>query len=241
MAAVDKKGRTKKAGRFVALPHRVLISRAYGSLDCVTRQLLLGLCMIYNGSNNGSLWLSVRDAMDRLGLSDHHAVTRAFEDLEDRRFIQLTKEAHFSVKASSTSRARCWRVSWLVWQEGPKSRRAPDWSFEQWQMPEGTDKKSAKARKRAEQRAEAIKRWRKAQSENRLPVVDFTTTTLERQDSRPSPVVDFTTAILRNGGKQPISVVGDSTTHIDSTMGRESRWADALNAHLSDTKRALAG
>lgn len=61
-------GRSDKTARFSMMPHRVLRSAAYASLDLVSRSLLGELLMIFNGGNNGSLHLSARDATARLGV-----------------------------------------------------------------------------------------------------------------------------------------------------------------------------
>ena len=68
---VNAKGRNENpVERFARLPHRILISEAYRSLDLVARSLLTEIVMIENGKNNGSLYLSVKDATDRLGQAD---------------------------------------------------------------------------------------------------------------------------------------------------------------------------
>lgn len=67
-----KKNRPNATGRnptsrFVGLRHSLLSSNAYRSLSCAARALLVELVMLHNGENNGSLYLSVRDAAARLG------------------------------------------------------------------------------------------------------------------------------------------------------------------------------
>lgn len=151
--------------RFARLPHIVLLSEAYRSLDLAARGLLTELVMIENGKNNGSLWLSVKDATDRLGLSDARPALRAFDDLQDRGLIAMTKEAHFSIKAAETSRARCWRITWIAF-EGPASNE-----WQSYQAPVKT-----KARKLADRGLRAMARFRKMLSSHKIPVVDFTAT-----------------------------------------------------------------
>src|SRR5687768_10547424 len=130
----NAKGRNDKAGQFVKLDHRILKSAAYASLDLTARALLQELVMIYNGDNNGSLWLGTRDARDRLGLADSHPVLRAFADVQDRGFVTMAKDGHFSVKAADTSRARCWRLTFHSWPECPtRSKRAPTNEWERYE------------------------------------------------------------------------------------------------------------
>lgn len=164
-------GRSDKASRFIRLPHRLYQSEALCSLNPNARALLTELAMLENGRNNGSLYLSVRDARDRLGFADTEAAMRAFGDLEDRGFIRLTKDAHFDVKAADNSRARCWRLTWLPWPDGPKGKRAPTDEWEHYRAPSGTPE-----RKRANRRLEALARYRSAISANKMPVRDSRTT-----------------------------------------------------------------
>ena len=92
----NAKGRSYTS-RFVRLEHSLLISNAYRALKPLARALIIEISMLYNGKNNGSLYLSVRDAADRLGVSDHSSVTSAFDQLQELGFIEISKEAHFSV------------------------------------------------------------------------------------------------------------------------------------------------
>lgn len=223
-------GRNDKGGRFLSLPYRVAESAAYASLDLKARGLLQELVMLYNGSNNGSLYLSVRDAADRLGLSDFHAVQDAFDDLQDRGFAVMAKEAHFKVKAADTSRARCWRLTWHSWPECPqRSKRAPTNDWERYQVERGT-----RANKRADKRLRALARHHKANAAGRLPVVDFTTTGVDMALNQGGAVVDSTTPKSENDAKPPFVVVGDSTTHIDDTRGSAVRswWATDREAQI---------
>ena len=149
------------------MPHSILVSEAYRSLDPVARALLIEITMLENGRNNGSLWLSIRDATDRLGMADARPTMRSFEALQDRGLIKMTKDAHFTVKASDTSRARCWRLTWLPYDGKPPSN---DW--QKYVAPPKTN-----ARKAADKGLRAMARFRKAVSENKMPVVDFTAMT----------------------------------------------------------------
>jgi hypothetical protein len=209
-------GRSDKAGRFVALPFRVLESAAYASLDLKSRGVLQELVMLYNGGNNGSLYLSVRDAAARIGLSDLHAVQDAFTALLDRGFITVAKPAHFAIKAADSSRARCWRITWQAWPECPqRSKRAPTNEWEKYQVEGGT-----RASKRSDRRLRAIAQYRKDAGAGRLPVVDTTTTEAIMTQNHIEPVVDTTTAKSKTGAIPPFVVVVETTAHIDTTMGR---------------------
>ena len=164
---INAKGRNQNVTkRFTALPHEILLSPAYRSLDLTARALLTEIAMIENGRNNGSLWLSVKDAVDRLGLTDARPVMRSFDALQETGLIRMTKEAHFSIKASETSRARCWRLTWLAFDGKPASNEWRD------HLPQGGTPES----KRAHKGLQAMDRYRKQLSANKIPVVDFTVT-----------------------------------------------------------------
>lgn len=211
----DKKGRSQTT-RFARLDHGLLTSPAYRSLSPNARSLLIELAMMENSKNNGELFLSVRDAADRMGIADHHAVTKAFDELEGMGFIACTKDAHFAVKAGSGSRARCWRITW---QSTPSLRLAPTHEYQTRRAEPGT-----RANKRMAAGCDALKRYAKEQAKNNLPVVDSTTLPRERvadsttmkveeQAETPVSVVDSTTRFSGNGGKASKPVVVDSTTH----------------------------
>ncbi|GGC24499.1 hypothetical protein GCM10011371_10180 [Novosphingobium marinum] len=152
--------------RFVRLDYRLLHSNAYRSLTPNARVLLIELGMLYNGDNNGSLYLGVQDAAHRMGLADHHAAGRAFDELQSLGFIEMTQDAYFEVKASETSRARTWRLTCF-----PRpGRKQADWTF----MEREPEPQTAE-RRRMERGQRALKAYRKARDLNKLPVVDSTT------------------------------------------------------------------
>src|SRR3546814_2980510 len=74
-------------GRFARLPHEVMLSAAYRSLTPNARALLVEMMAMENGQNNGSLWLSIRDAAARIGLVNKESVGKAFD--EDRKSTRL--------------------------------------------------------------------------------------------------------------------------------------------------------
>jgi DNA-binding transcriptional MocR family regulator len=63
--------------------------------------------MRYNGFNNGSIGLSVRDAAVALNVGRSTA-SRAFKELQDRGFIETVRKGHFDRKARHASE---WRLT----------------------------------------------------------------------------------------------------------------------------------
>ncbi len=209
---VDNKGRNANLqGSFARLDHSLLHSVAYRSLNPAARALLVEIVSMFKGSNNGSLWLSVRDAADRMGVVDTKTASRALRDLESVGFIDMTKDAFFSVKAADTSRARCWRITWEFAHPNTKSAsmRWKEWS---------PVAKTAEA-KRADRGLRVIKAYRKAMQENKTPVVDSTTIAPKQPHIEPAPVVDSSTANAPFDANQPFMIVGDSSTHIATAIG----------------------
>jgi hypothetical protein len=160
----DATGRTPVT-RFARFDHKILKSNAYRSLSPNARALLMELVMLYNGSNNGSIYLSVQDAAHRMGVADHHAASRAFDELQKMGFIEMTREAYFAIKASHLSRARTWR---LTWEAGP-GRKAPSWDF----LVREPEPKTPE-RRRMERGLRALKTYMREQSQGKFPEVEST-------------------------------------------------------------------
>jgi hypothetical protein len=179
----NAKGRSDTS-RFVRLDYRLLESNAYRSLCPNDRALLVELVMLHNGENNGSLYLSVRDAAARMGVVDLVAATKSLDNLQAMGFIEKTEDAYFKVKASEKSRARCWRLTWLV---GP-GRKAPTSEFLDREPEPQTS-----ARKRMERGQKALKTYRQARQSGRLPVVDSNTMNPFQPISDDAAVVDSNT------------------------------------------------
>lgn len=217
---VNATGRNEQTERFASLRHRILISEAYRSLDLTARGLLTELIMLENGRNNGSLWLSVADATDRLGIADQRATMRAFDDLQDRGLIAMTKDAHFSMKAAETSRARCWRLTWVSCDGKP-----PTNAWQTYSAPPQT-----KARKAADRGLQAMARYRKAQAAQKIPIVDFSVLPPKSTYFSRAPAEESSPAIARNGANPPNSITEESSPYAAVTMGMGGSDGGATNS-----------
>lgn len=82
-------GRSSGGDRFVKLDHWMLQSAAWRSLTCTQRAVFVEACAFYNGSNNGSIILPVREIADRCNISKATA-GRAIRELEDIGFLDCT-------------------------------------------------------------------------------------------------------------------------------------------------------
>ncbi len=214
---LNAKGRSETS-RFVRLDYRLLQSGAYRSLTPNARALLIELSMLYNGENNGSLYLGVQDAAHRMGLSDHHAASRAFDELQGLGLIEMTQDASFKVKASHKSRARTWRLAWCF---GP-GRKSAQWDFL------GPPPKTV-AYERMERGTRVLKTYRKALSQNKFPEVE---TTMEASIPSYIPAyaeVDSATLISKNSGKPQNHIMVDRRQHIATTMGSDEQRCQISN------------
>lgn len=88
------KGRSKKSGQFFALHYVMARSYAYRSLSGNAMKVFIELRCRYNGSNNGKLSLSLREAAKLLGMSQSSA-KRSFDELIEKGFIERKKEGHW--------------------------------------------------------------------------------------------------------------------------------------------------
>jgi hypothetical protein len=92
----------------VRLYRWLLDSPAYLSLSCPARAVLVEIARCYDGFNNGRIALSVRKAAERCRIAPGTA-KRAFEELQERGFIECVTKGAFSRK---TLHATEWRLTW---------------------------------------------------------------------------------------------------------------------------------
>jgi len=106
MAKHRRPNKTGRGGesRHVRLHHWTMGTPAWRSLDPAGRALLVELYKLFNGTNNGALFLSVRDAAAALNVGKNTAA-RAFRDLVNRGFIRAKQSGAFTWKARH---ATCW-------------------------------------------------------------------------------------------------------------------------------------
>lgn len=201
--------------RFVRLPHSLLLSAAYRALTPNARALLTELTSMDQGDNNGSLWMSVRDAAARMGLASKDAASRSFEELERSGFIRLTKDAHFSVKAADTSRARCWRLTWL---HSPGVGKTDEW--------QAFEAAAKSARVRMERGLAADRAYRKAKAQEKMPVLNSGTIKAASHRIGGRAVQQLRTAKPENDENPPKPVVPNCWTHTAVTRPPALCWRE---------------
>ncbi|WP_316857860.1 helix-turn-helix domain-containing protein [uncultured Cohaesibacter sp.] len=90
----NKKGRSNREGQYWLLPYSMARHPQFRSLSGSALKVLVELHCRFNGSNNGNLTLSLREICDLLGMGKETA-RRAYEELEQKGFIQKTQAGHF--------------------------------------------------------------------------------------------------------------------------------------------------
>ena len=99
-----KRRRTNKRidAPHVRLYRWLLDSRAYLSLSCPARAVLIEIARGYDGFNNGRIGLSIRKVAERCNIAPGTA-KRAFEELQERGFIDCVTKGAFSRKTAHAS------------------------------------------------------------------------------------------------------------------------------------------
>lgn len=97
---VDKTGRSTGEARHVRLYQWVHDCPAYQSLSMGARALLVEFMGLYNGYNNGQIYMSVRHAAQRLdcGKNTAHKLIR---ELIDRGFLRVNVVGAFNMKSAA--------------------------------------------------------------------------------------------------------------------------------------------
>jgi hypothetical protein len=113
--------------RWVQLKYWLLKSPAWRSLTGNAAKLYVELAMRYNGSNNGRIPYSVREAAKALNVSFQTAM-RSLQLLQNRGFIVCTRRGAFSLKAAPS--ASEWRLTEYANDTPPEH---PTKNFMRWQ------------------------------------------------------------------------------------------------------------
>lgn len=119
--------RRKHEPKHVRLYASITGSAAWKHTTGNSVKVLLALCARDNGTRNGAISFSVREAAEAVDVSIPTA-NRCLAELQEKGFIRCTQKGAFSRKVSHAS---LWRYTWAAWPGG--SPAAPTRDFEQWQ------------------------------------------------------------------------------------------------------------
>jgi hypothetical protein len=126
VSARKRRGGKKYRGEaHIRLHHWLLRSDAWLSLSTQARAVYIAIVQRYNGTNNGRLWLSVRDAARECRIAKDTA-TRSFRELLDRNFIECKTPGGFSRKTHHAT-------EWLLTEyRDDVNHTAPSKAFMRW-------------------------------------------------------------------------------------------------------------
>ena len=125
------KHKKRGAGRFVQLPEWLMASEAWATLKPGPRALYVELKRRYNGSNNGRIVLSHREAAALLNVH-RNTVGPWYTELLDRGFIWMAQAPHLG--PSGIGQASVWGLSEEPTDDGKPARKM-FMSWRQKQMP----------------------------------------------------------------------------------------------------------
>lgn len=126
---MSRKRFKKEAGRHVQLPEWLQASEAWATMSPGPRALYVELKRRYNGSNNGEIFLSHRDAANALNVH-RNTVGPWFTELQTRGFIFLMT-GHY-LGPAGIGQASKWRLEELPTSDGrPATKSFKSWAKKQ--------------------------------------------------------------------------------------------------------------
>ena len=93
----NRKGRSRSGPRFIQINHYLLSSPAWLSLKPAARAVYLELAARFDGSNNGEIALSIRDAARRCNIAKDTAA-KALNELIEKGLIAVVTPGAFDYK-----------------------------------------------------------------------------------------------------------------------------------------------
>lgn len=118
----DASGRDE-GGRYMTLDYAMVQSRAWRTLGGAAVRIWIELRSRYDGSNNGSLRLSCREAARLLDTS-RNTVWRGFCDLRERGFIKLRRQGWWRTRTTHE-----WEITALpTGDKGNRTLATRDWN-----------------------------------------------------------------------------------------------------------------
>lgn len=126
------KRRQKREPKHLRLYASVTNSEAWKHLSGNAVKVLLALVARDDGTRNGNIGFSCREAADATMISAR-TCWRCLVELEEKGFIACTEKGGFSRKVSH---ATLWRYTWAAWPDGKKG---PTREFEKWK-PDGNSR-----------------------------------------------------------------------------------------------------
>ena len=122
----NQTGRSAGPTRFLKLDHWLLRTAAWRSLTAASRALYVEMGQRYNGSNNGEISMSVREAARLIHVAKDTAA-KSFNELEAKGFIRRNVCGSFDWKLRH---ATTWILTEYEFNDRPASKDFASWSPE---------------------------------------------------------------------------------------------------------------
>ena len=116
--------RRKSEPRHIRLYHSITGTVAWASLGGNAIKVLLALVRLDDGSKNGQIFFSDRQASLETGLSRNTCI-KALRELQEKGFIRIVEKGHFDRKVRH---ATVWRYTW----QAVPGVCGPTREFEKW-------------------------------------------------------------------------------------------------------------
>lgn len=201
------------------------LSPVVSAMTVNEKALLWEFTSLHTGSNNGDLFMSVKDATHRIGLNDYAAEIKAFNGLIALGMVTVTAEASFSVKASEVSRARAFRLNWIDETGQPKAGEA---------FPLDLAAISPDRRRRVERRMRALKVFVRDREQGKFAVRDSLTMTARMEAAAGNLARESLTLKMENRENPPSDAVRESLTHLDYHWGVGRMPFDIMHSVRAD-------
>ena len=121
---VDQTGRSIGETRFLKLEHWIFKTEAWRSLSAQARAVYIEIAQRFNGSNNGEISLSVREAARFVHIAKDTA-TKVFHELEEKGFIRRNVCGSFNWKLKH---ATTWILTEHPFNDQPATKDFARWS-----------------------------------------------------------------------------------------------------------------
>lgn len=130
-----------RGGKWVGIPLKLIESPAYRDLSLWGRAVLIELVACFNGYNNGKIVCTFDQLAERLGNTNRRAMSKAFAEMMEHGFIDVTSEADWKGR-----KGREYRLTFVNTTPGGKFEAATN-DYKDWVKPKQKVSKTSSPKK----------------------------------------------------------------------------------------------